>query len=108
MNVVVDTAGHMALKYAAVGEYSSEWQRWKCMLSSWPLWLGIVCFCLEFVLWLMLLSMLPLSTGVLLTAFNTVAIMIAGRIIFHELLDPLRIIGIGLITLGVMLVGSYA
>ncbi len=108
MNVVVDTAGHMALKHAAIGEYGSEWQRWGEMLSSWPLWIGIICFCLEFVLWLMLLSMLPLSTGVLLTAFNTVAIMIAGRIIFHELLDPLRIIGIGLITLGVILVGSYA
>ena len=108
MNVVVDTAGHTALKHAAVDEHDNEWQRWKCMLSSWPLWLGIVCFCLEFVLWLMLLSMLPLSTGVLLTAFNTVAIMVAGRIIFHELLDPLRIIGISLITLGVVLVGSYA
>lgn len=110
MNVVVDTAGHMALKRAAIGEqeYKNEWQRWKSMLSSFPLWVGIVCFCVEFVLWLMLLSILPLSTGVLLTAFNTVAIMIAGRIIFHELLNPLRIIGISLITLGVVLVGSYA
>jgi drug/metabolite transporter (DMT)-like permease len=56
----------------------------------------------------MLLSMLPLSTGVLLTAFNTVAIMLAGRIIFHELLDPLRVIGISLITIGVILVGGNA
>jgi drug/metabolite transporter (DMT)-like permease len=110
MNVVVDTAGHIALKRAAIGEreYASEWQRWQSMLSSWPLWLGIVCFCVEFVLWLMLLSMLPLSTGVLLTAFNTVAIMLAGRIIFHELLDPLRVIGISLITIGVILVGGNA
>lgn len=110
MNVIVDTAGHIALKHAAIGdsEHASEWQRWKNMLSSWPLWLGIVCFCVEFVLWLMLLSMLPLSTGVLLTAFNTVAIMIAGRIIFQELLDPLRVAGISLITIGVALVGGNA
>jgi drug/metabolite transporter (DMT)-like permease len=108
MNIVVDTTGHMALKRAAIGEHSSQLQRWKSMLSSFPLWLGIVCFILEFVLWLVLLSILPLSTGVLLSAFNTVAIMIAGRIIFHELLDPLRIIGISLITLGVVLVGGFA
>ncbi|MFM2434162.1 MAG: hypothetical protein RL063_141, partial [Pseudomonadota bacterium] len=48
------------------------------------------------------------SIGVLLSAFNTVAIMIAGRIIFKEMLDPLRLVGIGLITIGVMLVGGYA
>ncbi|MFM2435416.1 MAG: hypothetical protein RL063_1397, partial [Pseudomonadota bacterium] len=74
----------------------------------WPLLIGIVCFGLEFVLWLILLSILPLSIGVLLSAFNTVAIMIAGRIIFKEMLDPLRLVGIGLITIGVMLVGGYA
>ena len=113
MNVVVDTVGHMALKHAAIGEFTndgitSEWQRWKQMLASFPLWIGILCFTLEFILWLVLLSLLPLSTGVLLTAFNTVAIMLAGRIFFHEILDPLRIAGISFITLGVMLVGSYA
>jgi drug/metabolite transporter (DMT)-like permease len=110
MNVVVDTAGHVALKHAAISEkeYTSEWQRWKQMLASFPLWLGLLCFILEFTLWLVLLSLLPLSTGVLLTAFNMVAIMLAGRIMFNEMLDPLRIAGISLITLGVILVGIYA
>jgi drug/metabolite transporter (DMT)-like permease len=107
MNVVVDTAGHIALKHAAIGEHESEWLRWKSMLSSFPLWLGMLCFILEFILWLVLLSLLPLSTGVLLTAFNMVAIMLAGRILFKEMLDPLRITGISLITLGVILVGIY-
>ena len=69
---------------------------------------GIFCFGLEFVLWLILLSILPLSIGVLLSAFNTVSIMMAGRIIFKEMLDPLRLVGISLITIGVMLVGGYA
>lgn len=108
MNVVVDTAGHIALKYAAVSEHESEWLRWKSMLSSFPLWLGIICFCVEFALWLALLSMVPLAVGVLLTAFNTVAIMLAGRLIFKEMLDPLRVAGIVLITFGVILVGGYA
>ena len=108
LNIVVDTLGHMAFKRAAIIEHNSEWDRWMQMLRSWPLIIGIVCFGLEFVLWLILLSILPLSIGVLLSAFNTVAIMIAGRIIFKEMLDPLRLVGIGLITIGVMLVGGYA
>ena len=109
MNVAVDTVGHMALKHAAISEsdHLGEWQRWKCMLASFPLWLGLLCFVVEFTLWLVLLSLLPLSTGVLLTAFNMVAIMLAGRIMFNETLDSLRIAGISLITLGVILVGSY-
>jgi len=108
MNIAVDTVGHMAFKSAAVTEHESEWQRWKKMLSSIPLWVGIVCFCLEFVLWLVLLSILPLSSGVLLGTINMVAIMVAGRLLFRELLDPMRMLGMIFIMLGVVLVGAYA
>ena len=108
MNIVVDTVGHMAFKFAAITEHESEWHRWKKMLSSIPLWVGIVCFCLEFVLWLVLLSILPLSSGVLLGTINMVAIMVAGRLLFRELLDPMRMLGMIFIMLGVVLVGAYA
>jgi drug/metabolite transporter (DMT)-like permease len=108
MNIVVDTVGHMAFKSAAITEHESEWRRWKKMLSSIPLWVGIVCFCLEFVLWLVLLSILPLSRGVLLGTINMVAIMVAGRMLFRELLDPMRVLGMIFIILGVVLVGAYA
>ena len=108
MNIVVDTVGHMAFKSAAVTEHESEWHRWKKMLSSIPLWVGIVCFCLEFVLWLVLLSILPLSSGVLLGTINMVAIMVAGRLLFRELLDPMRVLGMIFIILGVVLVGVSA
>lgn len=108
LNIVVDTAGHMAFKHAAITEHDGEWHRWKKMLFSFSLWIGIICFCMEFALWLVLLSILPLSLGVLLSAFNTVAIMVAGRIMFREMLDPMRILGITFITVGVALVGGYA
>lgn len=108
MNIVVDTVGHMAFKSAAITEHESEWHRWEKMLSSIPLWVGIVCFCLEFVLWLVLLSILPLSRGVLLGTINMVAIMVAGRVLFRELLDPMRVLGMIFIILGVVLVGAYA
>ncbi len=78
------------------------------MFSSIPLWIGIVCFILEFVVWLAFLSVLTLSQGVLLGAINMVSIVIAGRFIFNERLDRNRMIGILLITFGVVLVGIFA
>jgi len=107
--VTLDTVGHVALKFAAVAdqESSSELARWKFMLGSVPLWIGIVCFCLEFVVWLAFLSVLSLSQGVLLGAINMVSIVIAGRIVFKERLDGMRLLGMGLITLGVVFVGIY-
>jgi multidrug transporter EmrE-like cation transporter len=110
LNVTLDTIGHVALKFAAVAgqESASELNRWKSMLGSIPLWIGIICFCLEFVVWLAFLSVLSLSQGVLLGAINMVSIVIAGRLIFKERLDPMRIFGISLIAIGVILVGVYA
>ena len=109
LNVTLDTVGHVALKFAAVSdqESTSELSRWKFMLGSVPLWIGIACFCLEFVVWLAFLSVLSLSQGVLLGAINMVSIVIAGRFIFGERLDMMRLIGISLIAVGVVLVGVY-
>lgn len=108
LNVFVDTVGHMAFKSAALAEHDSELSRWKAMFSSFPIWLGIFCFVLEFCLWLVLLSVLPLSLGVLLGAINMVAIVVVGRLLFDERFDPMRVAGVIMITFGVALVGSNA
>jgi len=108
VNIVCDTIGHIALKYAAILDHETELGRWKAMLTSLPLWIGVVCFCLEFLVWLAFLSVLSLSQGVLLGAINMVAIVIAGKLLFKERLDRMRVIGVGLISLGVALVGIFA
>ena len=110
LNVTLDTVGHVALKFAAIAdqEESTELARWKFMLGSFPLWVGIACFCLEFIVWLAFLSVLSLSQGVLLGAINMVSIVIAGRLVFKERLDRMRLIGMALITVGVIFVGIYA
>jgi multidrug transporter EmrE-like cation transporter len=104
INVTLDTVGHVALKFAATAEHteSKEIERWKSMLRSFPLWVGVVCFCVAF------LSVLSLSQGVLLGAINMVSIVIAGRLIFKEKLDRMRLLGMALITLGVIFVGIHA
>jgi len=108
LNIAVDTVGHTAFKAAAITEHETEWHRWKKMLSSLPLWIGIICFGFEFVIWLALLSLVPLSLAMLLGSFNIVAVIFAGKLIFHERLDRMRVLGMSFITIGVALVGGFA
>jgi len=107
LNILVDTAGHLAFKQAAIAEHETEWHRWKVMLSSFPLWVGIVCFCLEFVVWLVFLSIVPLSLAMLVGSINIVVVMLAGRLLFHERLDRMRLAGMWLISIGVALSGNF-
>src|SRR5258706_1129608 len=107
-NVVLDTVGQLAFKWAAVIEHDSEWGRWKGMLGAPALWIGIACFVLEFLAWLALLSLVPLSVAVLIGSINIVALSLAGRWLFHERLDRMRVAGMALISIGVALTGGGA
>ena len=106
LNVCVDTAGHLSFKAAAVSADETDGiARWRAMLRDKWIWLGLLAFVFEFVIWVAFLSLVPLSTGVLLTSANLIGIMIGGRIFFAEKLTPKRIAAAGLITVGVALVG---
>lgn len=106
-NVLADTGGRMAFKSVAVGDTEqTQGQRWQRMFRSPILWAGILSFCLEFVLWLALLSLIPLSQAILIGSVNVIAVAIAGRLIFGEKVAPLRMAGIVLIAAGVALAGG--
>ena len=107
-NVFFDTAGRLAFKSAAMTGESRTWPRWRRMLRSPALWAGIVCFCLEFVSWLALLSLIPLSLAILLASINIVTVALAGKVVFRERLDAARIAGFTLIAIGVALAGGFA
>jgi len=106
VNLVVDTAGQLAFK-AAASEHESDsgLEHWRYMLSHPWLWVGVACFVVEFVAWLAFLSVVPLSQGVLLGMMGIVAVMLGGKIWFHEHFTRLRVIGVSLIVAGVALVG---
>jgi drug/metabolite transporter (DMT)-like permease len=69
------------------------------------MWLGILAYTVEFLLWIAFLSLVDLSEGVLLGSINIVAIMVAGRFLFREKQTPMRVGGILLVTAGVAIVG---
>ena len=109
LNVIVDTCGQLAFKAAAGDRAAGDGlARWKYMAARPWLWLGVGCYVIEFLVWIAFLSLIPLSEGVLLGSINIVAIMIAGRFLFGERLTRLRVIGISLVTLGVVIVGLAA
>lgn len=105
LNVVLDSCGQLAFKAAASDPDTGDGLvRWKNMLSRPWLWIGIISYVVEFLVWVAFLSLVPLSLGVLLGSINIVGIMILGRILFKEHLTPMRVIGILLITAGVAVV----
>jgi drug/metabolite transporter (DMT)-like permease len=105
-NIFLDTIGHLSFKAAASTKATAEQNRWRRMFGSVYLWIGIGCFCLEFAVWFALLSLIPLSQAVLIGSINIVVVMLAGRLLFRERLDPLRLTGMALIAAGVALAGG--
>jgi drug/metabolite transporter (DMT)-like permease len=106
-NLLLDTGGQLAFKAAAGDERAGDGiARWKYMLRRPWIWTGICCYVVEFVVWVAFLSLVPLSEGVLLGSINIVAIMIAGRFLFHDRLSPMRVTGILLVAVGVAIVGA--
>ncbi|MDB5376716.1 MAG: hypothetical protein JWR00_1162 [Rubritepida sp.] len=104
LNVILDTTGQLAFKAAARTE-GTGLNRWRAIaLRPW-MWIGLACYVGEFVAWLAFLSFVPLSQGVLLGSVNILTIMIAGRLLFGEVLSNLRLLGIALVALGVAIVG---
>jgi drug/metabolite transporter (DMT)-like permease len=106
VTILIDTVGQLAFKAAAIENKQNDGLAyWQSMLKRPWLWLGIFSYIFEFVVWLAFLSLVPLSEGVMLGSINIVVIMIAGRLFFNEKLTKNRLIGVVLITLGVMVVG---
>jgi len=102
-NIILETAGHLSFKSVA-----SAHQAWRRMLRMPLLWIGICCFAMEFVVWFGLLSLIPLSQAMLINSIQIVAVILAGRLIFGERLDALRVAGALFVSVGVALAGASA
>ena len=104
--VLLSTVGQLAFKAAAGDPRAGDGMaRWRYMARRPPLWLGISCYALDFLAWTAFLSLVPLGRGMLLVSINIALIMLAGRVLFRERLTRSRVIGIGLVSVGVAIVG---
>lgn len=111
LNVVVDAGGQLAFKRAAMlappGDRGLLGCRMTRLRAPW-IGVGILCYAIEFPLWLGFLSLVPLSRGVLLGSISIVVLALAGRWLFRESLGRWRVTGIALIAVGVGVVGLDA
>lgn len=102
LTIVIDTVGQLAFKAAASENIQHDGlAHWKAMAIRPWIWIGIFSYIIEFITWLIFLSLVPLSDGVMLGSINIVVILIAGRLFFNEKLTRNRLIGVILISLGV-------
>jgi drug/metabolite transporter (DMT)-like permease len=78
--------------------------RWMCLqMRTWGL---LVLFLCQFLNWMWVLGNADLSFAQPFTALSYVVISACAVIFFHEHLSVLRILGIAVIFIGVILVGS--
>jgi undecaprenyl phosphate-alpha-L-ara4N flippase subunit ArnE len=78
------------------------WRRW--WPSRRPLLLGLLAYGCSMLLWLKALSRVELSTAFPYLSLNFVGILLAARFHLRERLAGSRLLGAGLILLGVLLV----
>lgn len=69
---------------------------------------GLLTYGVSTVLWLFALKRLELSLAYPFVAVGIVLTTLAGAMLFNETVSPIRILGVGLICLGVTLVGQSA
>ncbi|MGH6847985.1 MAG: SMR family transporter [Methylocella sp.] len=67
---------------------------------------GLGCFGLSAVVWLFVLSRIPLSSAYPFVALGILVTVLAGAIYFGEPITPQKALGVGLIMGGVLLVGT--
>jgi drug/metabolite transporter (DMT)-like permease len=110
INLLLDTTGQIAFKTAAVNsaERGAGSHYWTHLVARPVLWLGLLCYVAEFLVWIAFVSLIPLSTGVLLGSFNIVVLMLVGRWLFKERQTRLHIVGMLLVSAGVGLVGAVS
>jgi multidrug transporter EmrE-like cation transporter len=68
--------------------------------------LGLLSFGFSAVAWLFVLSRIAVSQAYPFVALGIVATSVAGHFIFKEGLDIYRALGVGLVVIGVIVVGS--
>lgn len=105
-NMIFDTGGHIAFKAASSrAAHLDGAAHWRSLLLNPLLCVGLAAFAVEFLLWLALLSLVPLAEGILVGCVNIIGVMVGGALCFGEPITRSRLAAILLIATGVGLVG---
>ncbi|MGM4914113.1 permease [Rhizobiales bacterium] len=97
--ILAETGRELCFKYGAASALFETLQK--------PvIWLGIVFWAVELVMWTRVLEQVALSVAFPLMALSYAAIAFAGAAIFKETINLRHALGIVLVTAGVVCVGA--
>jgi multidrug transporter EmrE-like cation transporter len=105
LSVALSAGAQMLMKYGMTGPRPTGWVA--LALSALNPWViaGLACYGLSAVLWLSVLSRMPLSQAYPLVALAIALVVILSWLIFREQIPLARACGVGLIVAGVVAVG---
>ena len=105
MACVLTCAGQIAQKYAVEGWRGVDAGIAAKLRSPW-LWLALLCLGLGLLVWLLVLQRLEVGVAYPMLSLNFVWVTLAARVIWREPVSRRHWVGVGLIMVGIMLVGS--
>jgi multidrug transporter EmrE-like cation transporter len=106
--LAIECAAQLSLKLGSSSLEGLEFGRtWLSVAIESP-WveLGIACYLLAFVFWMLILDKMELSLAFPLSGMVYVVVMAASILGLHEALTPLHMAGVGLIVVGVCVMGQ--
>ena len=106
--LAVECTAQMSLKLGSSSLENLNFGReWLAVAIESP-WveLGIVCYLLAFVFWMLILDKMELSLAFPLSGMVYVVVMVASTFGLHEALTPLHMLGVGVIVIGVCVMGQ--
>ena len=113
ISILLSSAAQLLLKYGASSPsiqkaiYShSILNLFYAMISTPQIILGLICFGVSLILWIVILSRTDVSYAYPLVALGICLTILAGWFFFNESLSLLRIIGVAIVVAGVITVAN--
>jgi multidrug transporter EmrE-like cation transporter len=108
--LVIETFGQVSLKLAGmhVGTFELDRPSLLAAASTPWLWLGLVCYLGQFVVWMKILEQSRLSSAFPTSAIVFVSIMVASWAVFGDPMGWEKILGSAIIVAGILLLGDDA
>lgn len=105
-SVLLGATGQILMKWGIVSP-KPVWQQGPAfirLIASWPVLAGLLCYGLSSVCWLLALRKMDLSYAYPLVSVGYIVVLIAGNVLFHETVPPVRWLGVAFILTGVLFV----
>ncbi len=103
--IACETGSQLSLKAGTAG-LAGETLQWVWFVdaASQPLiWLGVSCYIAAFVLWMTILSRLPLGVAFPASAMTLIVVIFVSYLVLGESINLWQLIGVALVMFGVLL-----